>query len=104
MERFNSKTSLFVTYHWKGEQYDEDEVLLSREYETYDEARSEMMRLLPDSWTWDDGLPRQEWAGALADGDDDVFHSAVAPLDEDNNRYLLAYLRPVLGEEGGDHE
>ncbi len=102
MKRYNSKTSLDVTYHWQGEKYDEGEGVLCRQYETYDEARAEMMRMLPNSWEWDDGLPRQEWAAAIADGDDDVFHSAVAYLDDDENRHLLAYLRPVLGEEGGE--
>lgn len=98
--KYNGKTNLFVTYQWNEAR--EDAILVSRDYPTFDEAYRALQEVMPQEYCWDDGNNPDEWADDLAAGDPDVFTSWNAEVSPTAN--VLAYLRPVLDEEGGDHE
>lgn len=98
MERYNSKTSLFIDYQFPiGECATESIDIISQEFDTFKEAWKKFETIMPDGYDWDDGSHVSQWNQLISNNEEDVFWSFVKYVDK--NRYFLAYLRPVLGKE-----
>lgn len=95
---YNGPTAVQVCYQWHMMNEGGDEVVLSNEYPTAQEAFEAMRRCMPDCRKFDDGDDLKDWQALIDNGDgDEVFIQHCAQIDEEHN--LLARLWPVLNQE-----
>lgn len=95
-ERYNGKTSLLVTYHYEDDKH--DAVIVSQTFDTFDEAFSKMVIVMPNDIRPDDGYDVAFW-GENPDTEEmfDQYTSYTG-----HGTYFLAVLFPVANEEGGE--
>ena len=100
---YNGPTGVMISYQWHMMNEGGDEVVLSNEYPTAQEAFEAMRRCMPDNRCFDDGDDLKDWQALIDNGEGDgVFLQQCAQLDDEH--CLLARLWPVLSTEGGVHE
>jgi hypothetical protein len=95
---YNGPTAVQVCYQWHMMNEGGDEVVLSNEYQTAQEAFEAMRRCMPDCRKFDDGDDLKDWQALIDNGDgDEVFIQHCAQIDAEHN--LLARLWPVINKE-----
>jgi hypothetical protein len=95
---YNGPTAVQVCYQWHMMNEGGDEVVLSNEYPTAQEAFEAMRRCMPDCRKFDDGDDLKDWQALIDNGDgDEVFIQHCAQIDAEHN--LLARLWPVINKE-----
>lgn len=93
-KRYNGKTSLLVTYHYEDDAH--DAIIVSQTFDTFDEAFSKMVRVMPNDIRPDDGYDVACW-GENPDTEE-MFDQYCS--NTGNGTYFLAVLSPVANEEG----
>jgi hypothetical protein len=95
---YNGPTGVMISYQWHMMNEGGDEVVLSNEYQTAQEAFEAMRRCMPDCRKFDDGDDLKDWQALIDNGDgDEVFIQHCAQIDAEHN--LLARLWPVINKE-----